>query len=104
MELAAGCAKGVLAETSVRLCSILGGDTGAISALRILHLYMERLGCDFQVPFGGPLGLPYGRTATFIALWSARFVARAYTLYIIPLSSPFPAPCASLSGAQAAQA
>ncbi len=57
MELAAGCAKGVLAETSVRLCSVLGGDTGAISALRILHLYMERLGCDFQValtPFPAP--------------------------------------------------
>ena len=29
--------------------AILAGDTGAISALRILHLYMERLGCDFQV-------------------------------------------------------
>ena len=38
-----------LTDTTVQLCSILGGDTGAISALRILHLYMERLGCDFQV-------------------------------------------------------
>jgi hypothetical protein len=49
VERAAGCSPGVLADTTVRLCSILGGDTGAISALRILHLYMERLGCDFQV-------------------------------------------------------
>lgn len=49
MERATGCAKGSLNDTTVQLCSILGGDTGAISALRILHLYMERLGCDFQV-------------------------------------------------------
>lgn len=48
MERAAGCAPGALADTVARLASILGGDTGAISALRILHLYMERLGCDFQ--------------------------------------------------------
>ena len=49
MERATGCSKGSLNDTTVQLCSILGGDTGAISALRILHLYMERLGCDFQV-------------------------------------------------------
>ncbi|CAL8469671.1 g9212 [Coccomyxa elongata] len=48
VERAAGCAPGTLADTVARLASILGGDTGAISALRILHLYMERLGCDFQ--------------------------------------------------------
>jgi hypothetical protein len=30
----------------------LGKDTGAISALRILNLYLERLGCDFQVCCG----------------------------------------------------
>ncbi|CAL5229689.1 g13058 [Coccomyxa viridis] len=48
VERATGCAKGSLNDTTVQLCSILGGDTGAISALRILHLYMERLGCDFQ--------------------------------------------------------
>ena len=49
VERATGCSKGSLNDTTVQLCSILGGDTGAISALRILHLYMERLGCDFQV-------------------------------------------------------
>jgi hypothetical protein len=49
VERAAGCGAGALGETSARLVAILGGDTGAISALRILHLYMERLGCDFQV-------------------------------------------------------
>ena len=36
-------------ELEVQVCSILQGDTGAISALRILHLYLERMGCDFQV-------------------------------------------------------
>ncbi len=55
MERATGCAKGSLNDTTVQLCSILGGDTGAISALRILHLYMERLGCDFQVSNCCPL-------------------------------------------------
>ena len=49
VERAAGCPPGALADTVARLASVLGGDTGAISALRILHLYMERLGCDFQV-------------------------------------------------------
>ncbi len=52
VERAAGCPPGALADTVARLASVLGGDTGAISALRILHLYMERLGCDFQArPF-----------------------------------------------------
>eukprot|EP00891_Asterochloris_glomerata_P004498 jgi/Astpho2/4498/Aster-00098 len=35
-------------ELEVQVCSILQGNTGAISALRILHLYLERMGCDFQ--------------------------------------------------------
>jgi hypothetical protein len=37
-------------EMESRMLSGLQGDTGAISSLRILHLYLERLGSDFQEP------------------------------------------------------
>ena len=37
----------MLEEASRRLADMLGGDNGAISAWRILHLYLQRLGCDF---------------------------------------------------------
>ena len=35
-------------DKSVR--QVLGADTSAISTLRCLKLYLERLGCDFQNP------------------------------------------------------
>ncbi|KAK9831377.1 hypothetical protein WJX81_007406 [Elliptochloris bilobata] len=47
LERATGCGPGVLDEASRRLADMLGGDNGAISAWRILHLYLQRLGCDF---------------------------------------------------------
>ena len=37
-----------LFDKSVR--QVLGADTSAISTLRCLKLYLERLGCDFQNP------------------------------------------------------
>ncbi len=51
-------------ELEVQVCSILQGNTGAISALRILHLYLERMGCDFQVRPGSPTGMYRGRGRT----------------------------------------
>lgn len=38
-----------LTVTQERLRGALGGDAGAISAIRIMHLYLERLGVDFKV-------------------------------------------------------
>ena len=49
MAAAAGCSTAALAEAHSQLGAALGGDTSSISALRILHLYLERLGADFQV-------------------------------------------------------
>ena len=36
-------------EAEQHLAGALGGDTGAISALRVLQLYLERLGCNLMV-------------------------------------------------------
>ena len=36
-------------EAEQRLAAALGGDVGAISALRVLQLYLERLGCTLVV-------------------------------------------------------
>ena len=36
-------------ETEQRLAAAMGGDVGAISALRVLQLYLERLGCTLVV-------------------------------------------------------
>ncbi len=47
LERATGCGPGGLEEPVRRLADMLGGDNGAISAWRILHLYLQRLGCDF---------------------------------------------------------
>ncbi len=49
LERATGCVPGVLEEAVRRLADMLGGDNGAISAWRILHLYLQRLGCDFSI-------------------------------------------------------
>lgn len=49
LEEVSGCAAASVKETKQELVTALHQDTGAISALRILHLYLERLGCDFQV-------------------------------------------------------
>ena len=51
-------------ELEVQVCSILQGNTGAISALRILHLYLERMGCDFQVRLGSLVRMYRGRGRT----------------------------------------
>ena len=47
-----------IANMQERLRAALGGDTGAISATRILHLYLERLGVDFKV-WHHPAYFPY---------------------------------------------
>ncbi|KAK9810087.1 hypothetical protein WJX72_004590 [[Myrmecia] bisecta] len=39
-----------VSEMEANIRTALHNDTGAICALRILHLYLERLGCDFQDP------------------------------------------------------
>ena len=39
-----------LGSMQERLRGALAGDAGAISAIRIMHLYLERLGIDFKVP------------------------------------------------------
>ncbi len=49
LERATGCVPGGLEEAVRRLADLLGGDNGAISAWRILHLYLQRLGCDFSI-------------------------------------------------------
>lgn len=36
-------------EAEAHLAAALGGDTGAVSALRVLQLYLERLGCTLLV-------------------------------------------------------
>jgi hypothetical protein len=58
LERATGCGPGGLEEPVRRLADMLGGDNGAISAWRILHLYLQRLGCDFglQARRAGRLG------------------------------------------------
>ncbi len=38
-------------EAEAGLMGALGGDTGAVSALRVLQLYLERLGCTLPVSF-----------------------------------------------------
>ena len=45
----AGVESHAVAGMQERLRAALAGDTGAISATRILHLYLERLGVDFKV-------------------------------------------------------
>lgn len=50
LEEVSDCAAASVKETKQELVAALHQDTGAISSLRILHLYLERLGCDFQVP------------------------------------------------------
>ncbi|PSC77032.1 Pentatricopeptide repeat-containing [Micractinium conductrix] len=35
-------------EAEAHLSAVLGGDTGAVSALRVLQLYLERLGCSLM--------------------------------------------------------
>ena len=87
MERAVGCGAGALAEMSTRLVAILAGDTGAISALRILHLYMERLGCDFQV-------LPF---APFCMLWQGTPDLHEWPVQMISITErPRDAGCAPL--------
>lgn len=36
-------------EAETHVAAALGGDTGAVSALRVLQLYLERLGCTLLV-------------------------------------------------------
>jgi hypothetical protein len=38
-------------EAEARVVAALGEDAGAISPLRVLQLYLERLGCDVMVRF-----------------------------------------------------
>lgn len=44
----AGVEAQAIAGMQDRLRAALGGDTGAISATRILHLYLERIGVDYK--------------------------------------------------------
>lgn len=48
VEEALGVGLGALGGIEKSVRQVLGNDTGAISALRCLKLYLERLGCDFQ--------------------------------------------------------
>ena len=56
MQLAGLTVPAVL-EAEQQLVTALHGDVAAISALRVLHLYFERLGCSLMVSFGGLAGL-----------------------------------------------
>ena len=48
VESVVGCSASQVAEMQESVRSALEGDTGAISAARVLHLYLERLSIDFQ--------------------------------------------------------
>ena len=48
VESVVGCSASQVAEMQDSVRSALEGDTGAISAARVLHLYLERLSIDFQ--------------------------------------------------------
>ena len=45
----AGVSLGAALEAEQAAAVALGGEMGAVSALRVLHLYLERLGCDLAV-------------------------------------------------------
>jgi hypothetical protein len=49
VEATVGCSGEALRAAEAAVCSALGDSAGAISAMRVLHLYLDRLGCDFQV-------------------------------------------------------
>lgn len=48
-ESVVGCSAAQLAELQDNVFNVLDRDKSAISAYRVLHLYLERLGVDFQV-------------------------------------------------------
>jgi len=50
IESATGCTASQVAEMQENVSTALDHDTGAISAVRVLHLYLERLLINFEVP------------------------------------------------------
>lgn len=52
MDTVAGLQQGEVASTAATVRTLLQGDTSSISALRVLKLFMERLGADFAGPEG----------------------------------------------------
>ena len=51
IESATGCRADQVKEMQDNVTTALDHDTGAISAVRVLHLYLERLLINFEVPF-----------------------------------------------------